>query len=379
MNNLIKSLEDIFTTLYKHPDRSNEISVVLKDTLNKYFPNATCSRVFVSKANDCNPYVVSVIPYMPVGNILETDLLTKYDVDIDLNSFSGVHRNGCFDLCEIVAWFMHELYSNILTDTTLIRYKKLLIKYYDTKNSSIMNTIKSFGLLHRIGIFSRTEKEYINGSDNESVISKILTELGLQNEWNSALAKYVCAMGGSNSIITKEYVDRVDRSQLRSFNELARKYSTYVLHYNNTDYETMIKYIVGATGSELIKFYCEKEPKRIIAFEEKDSFNIFDDRKLVRDTDTEDITYMMEKTSSELYNEFESIKLNYESVDTISDKLLYIVKLKDLYRQVSTKLEFAKEKDDSIEYLSMLKENITAYIDKLKKLDIDESKITMDM
>lgn len=376
MNTFIKSMNKLFISLQAHPEKSDEIAEMIKCTLNDSFNQITCKKVFISKGNDCDPYGITVIPNMPRCNILTVNSISEYDIDIDLDSFINKHNKNGFDSEELIAWLLHELYANVMTDETLLRYKKLLIKYYDTNNSSIMDTVRSLGRLLWIGIFSRTKKEYINEDADMSSMSLVNMTLftnELADSWNSALAKYVCNNDASYNILTDKYIDRMDRTQLREFNTLARKYSSYVLKYNNTDYSTMIKYIINTSNSELIKHYCEKEPDQMIIFKERDVYNIFNDRKLLlenADQTRANISLMKNISAAELQNMYTEYEIDINNVETASDKILLAVKLKDLITKLSEKILETELSDKEI--LSLLREKSMMLLDKLNKIDVDK-------
>ena len=375
----MKSMSKLFTSLKNHPEKDREIADLIKHTLNDEFSNIKCNRVFISHGNDYSPFVINVIPSLPKINILSINNITEYDIDIDLASFaSASNYNGMAD-DELVAWLYHELLANVITDETLLRYKKLLIKYYDSNNSAIMDTIKTFGRLLWIGIFSRTRKDYIKDDEIVNGVNAMIQEAGLDDSWNTALAKYICLMGGDASIITDEYISRMDKTQLREFNTLARKYSAYVFKYNNTDYSTMIKYIISSTNSQLVKYYCEKEPDQMIVFKEKDVYNLFDDRRLLlEDSESPEIDPMLRNTitATELQNKFNEYSLDIDEVKTASDKIKLGAEIHDLIKQISDKILTA---DYDVSGLSLLKEKSNMLLDKLNKIDVDKTLSTIEI
>ena len=158
MKTFIKSMSQLLDSLREHPERCKEIAEMIKTALNTTFTDISCKKVFISHGNDCNPYVVTVIPNIPRDNILLISNIKNYDIDIDLDSLFKLHKSNGFYSHEIVAWLIHELLANVITDETLLRDKKLLVKYYDTNNTFILDAIRSIGRLLWIGIFSRTKK-----------------------------------------------------------------------------------------------------------------------------------------------------------------------------------------------------------------------------
>lgn len=377
LKQFIESMMKLLGSLHNHPEKDKEIAEMIKKTLNTSFDNIRCKKVFISKGSECNPYVVSVIPNIPSINILEVSNITDYDIDIDLDSFANGHNyNGLTDM-EVVAWMVHELLANVITDETLIRYKKLLVRYYDTNNSTVMDVIKSLGRLLWIGIFSRTKKDYIDEEDSpsNSSVNMTLCEYGLADYWNSALAKYVCNIGGTCNILCDDYITRMDKNQLREFNRLARKYSSYVLKYNNTDYSTMIKYIISSSNSELVKYYTEKEPEQLIVFKEKDIYNIFDDRKLLLEDvefvgNIDRVPLLRTKTAEELNSEYRDLEIDVDNIEKMSDKINLAVRIRDFVNEVSKKI--LEDDPYTTESLSLLREKSMNLLDKLDKIDVDE-------
>lgn len=375
------SMRKLFIALQAHPEREKEIAEMIKSTLNTYFSNTTCDKVFVSKGNECNPFGISVIPVMPKENILKVNNISTYDIDIDLDSFVNGHNYNGFDADELIAWLVHELAANVFTDETLLRYKKLLIKYYDTNNSSIMDAIRSFGKLLWIGIFSRTKKSYIDEDNtlNTSPVNATLIEFGLGDSWDCALTKYICNIGGTNNVLSDEYLERMDKTQLREFNELARKYSSYVLKYNNTDYSTMINYIINSTNSKLVEYYTKNEPDQIIMFKEKDIYNIFDDRRLLLEEAevSDNVSLLATKSAANLQSDFDNLLIDSNNIETASDKIRIAVQLKDLINNISEKILSTNEYD--ISSLSLLREKAMSLLEKLKKSDFNEQLSILDI
>lgn len=381
MNKFVNEMGNIFYTLFKHPERDEEISEIIKETLNNEFLNKYdigCKKVFISKGNDSNPYVISVIPTMPNNNILNHKFLKTYDIDIDFDNFIDTHNYNGFNAEELSAWLIHEIAANLITDTTLLRYKKLLIKYYDTNNSSIMNTISSLGILLWIGIFSRTKKEFVEETNIGGEVDAILQTYDVIDDWNNALMKYVCNIGGTYEALSDEYILRMDKTHLRKFNELARKYSAYVIKYNNTDYSTMAKYLISTTNSKLIKYYIEKEPQQMVIFKEKDVYNLFDDRKLLLEdaenekNGTDKIDLFKEKTAAEIVNEYNELELDVNNVTCMSDKLLVSVRLKDLLTAINKRLLEDNTNYSDPSSLSFIREKVNELIHKLNSTDLDE-------
>lgn len=379
MKSFVNIMDKLFDSLRMHPDKDHEIAELIKHTLNENLPGTTCKRVFISHGNDCSPYIINVIPNMPKTNIFQAKNIIEYDIDIDMDSFETNNRYNGMTNMELIAWLYHELLANVITDETLLRYKRLLIKFYDVNNSAVMDTIKTFGKLLWIGIFSRTSKDYIKDEYTTNAINHMLAELELDDVWNSALAKYICITGGDPTIINDEYVNRMDRTQLREFNKLARRYASYTFKYNNTDYSTMIKYVIGMTNSKLVKYYCEKEPDQMIIFKEKDVYNLFNDRKLLLEN-VEDIVVdpMLKITSNaaELQAKYNRYVLDVNDIETTSDKLKLCGNIHDLILEISDKLL-------SVDYdttgLSNLKEKSIILLDKVNKMSVNTHLSSIEM
>lgn len=336
MNNTINTLNNIFAKLKERPDKSDDISKLIRDNLNSMFEDEEikCNKVFISEGNGSNPFYVSVIPNRPDSKILKKKFLKEYDIDIDLSSFESNYNKNGFTVNEMTAWLIHELASNILTDETFLRFKKLIVKYYDTKNGTILDTIDAYGTMLWIGVFSRTKMDF---SDKLTNVNIILNKFGLSEYWESALLKYISSNGGDSSIITDEYIDRMDRVQLRKFNELARKYASYSLKYNNTDYSTMVKYIINSTKSELVKYYISKEPQSVPTYAEKMVYVLFDDTKLLLEAIGNEEDIYSEIKIVDIAKKLEELTLDINNIKSESDKLLCSAKLKELSKIVDYK------------------------------------------
>ena len=336
MNNTINTLNNIFAKLKERPDKSDDISKLIRDNLNSMFEDEEikCNKVFISEGNGSNPFYVSVIPNRPDSKILKKKFLKEYDIDIDLSSFESNYNKNGFTVNEMTAWLIHELASNILTDETFLRFKKLIVKYYDTKNGTILDTIDAYGAMLWIGVFSRTKMDF---SDKLTNVNIILNKFGLSEYWESALFKYISSNGGDSSIITDEYIDRMDRVQLRKFNELARKYASYSLKYNNTDYSTMVKYIINSTKSELVKYYISKEPQSVPTYAEKMVYVLFDDTKLLLEAIGNEEDIYSEIKIVDILDKLEELTLDINNIKSESDKLLCSAKLKELSKIIDYK------------------------------------------
>lgn len=336
MNNTINTLNNIFAKLKERPDKSDDISKLIRDNLNSMFEDEEikCNKVFISEGNGSNPFYVSVIPNRPDSKILKKKFLKEYDIDIDLSSFESNYNKNGFTVNEMTAWLIHELASNILTDETFLRFKKLIVKYYDTKNGTILDTIDAYGTMLWIGVFSRTKMDF---SDKLTNVNIILNKFGLSEYWESALFKYISSNGGDSSIITDEYIDRMDRVQLRKFNELARKYASYSLKYNNTDYSTMVKYIINSTKSELVKYYISKEPQSVPTYAEKMVYVLFDDTKLLLEAIGNEEDIYSEIKIVDILDKLEELTLDINNIKSESDKLLCSAKLKELSKIIDYK------------------------------------------
>ena len=336
MNNTINTLNNIFAKLKERPDKSDDISKLIRDNLNSMFEDEEikCNKVFISEGNGSNPFYVSVIPNRPDNKILKKKFLKEYDIDIDLSSFESNYNKNGFTVNEMTAWLIHELASNILIDETFLRFKKLIVKYYDTKNGTILDTIDAYGTMLWIGVFSRTKMDF---SDKLTNVNIILNKFGLSEYWESALLKYISSNGGDSSIITDEYINRMDRVQLRKFNELARKYASYSLKYNNTDYSTMVKYIINSTKSELVKYYISKEPQSVPTYAEKMVYVLFDDTKLLLEAIGNEEDIYSEIKIVRIAKKLEELTLDINNIKSESDKLLCSAKLKELSKIVDYK------------------------------------------
>ena len=336
MNNTINTLNNIFAKLKERPDKSDDISKLIRDNLNSMFEGEEikCNKVFISEGNGSNPFYVSVIPNRPDSKILKKKFLKEYDIDIDLSSFESNYNKNGFTVNEMTAWLIHELASNILTDETFLRFKKLIVKYYDTKNGTILDTIDAYGTMLWIGVFSRTKMDF---SDKLTNVNIILNKFGLSEYCESALFKYISSNGGDSSIITDEYIDRMDRVQLRKFNELARKYTSYSLKYNNTDYSTMVKYIINSTKSELVKYYISKEPQSVPTYAEKMVYVLFDDTKLLLEAIGNEEDIYSEIKIVDILDKLEELTLDINNIKSESDKLLCSAKLKELSKIIDYK------------------------------------------
>ena len=74
MVKLVETLKDLFLAIKKYPDRYNELAAMIKDTLNNSFENKIiCEKVFICKGADDYKEPLTVIPIMPVSEILEID------------------------------------------------------------------------------------------------------------------------------------------------------------------------------------------------------------------------------------------------------------------------------------------------------------------
>lgn len=373
IENIIKIFKRLSENLNNSNEIQNEMSLLIKDNLNEVFgEKIKCNRVFISQGNGTDPYFISVIPKKPASKILKTKFLEEYDIDIDLSSFISNYNKKGLTAKEMVAWLLHELFANVLTDDTLIRFKKLIVKYYDTKESTILDTIDTYGMMLWIGVFSRTRKIF-SKDDTTDKVTILLKQYDISDDWDSALTKYISSMGGDISKLTEEYTNNMDKIQLRKFNELARKYSSYSLKYNNAEYSTMINYLINTTKSELIKHYLSKEPTSVPVHPEKMVYVLFDDTKILYESvgeESSEVDLYKEINASQILKNMELLKQEVNNIESESDKLLAIAKLKELSRLVDSKYEDAS--NESKELYQKIKYDTEELIDIIKNKEVSE-------
>ena len=336
MVNLIDTFKEILLAIKQYPERYNELAEMTKETLNNGFDNKIiCEKVFITKGNDEYKEPITVIPIMPVSDILDVDTIKYYDLEINISNLSDTD----YSVEEYIAWLIHELCENVITDVTLTRFKKMLICKYNQNEPAIKSVIRNIGYLVWIGVFSRTAKEPIDSMTND-FFSNYLKTNDLDNfidSWNSALVKYVSKNGGDYKVLTNNYLKYKDNSDFLTFNRLARKYSSFAIKYNDTDYSTFVKYLVAGVNSELLKYYITREPKHLALFKEKEIFNVFNDNKILYESAE---TELLEGRKTRNYiNEFSELALDVDNVITTSDKIRTAVKLKDFSVDISKALE----------------------------------------
>lgn len=380
MRKFITTMEVLINSLKEHPEKDHELGELIRQCLNKYFPKCRCDRVFITKNNDCNHYIANVIPKIESGNTKATD----YDIDIDLSSLSIQDESVSISAIEMVTWIYHELLANVITDETLLRYKKLIIKFQNPNNRKTIDINGYYGTLARISIFSRTAKEYIEDIHMSSGVNFMIASTGLEDNWNSVLDKYINMNGGNPTIISEDHVDRMDKTNIREFNKLARRYGTDVVRVKNTDYATMIKYIIASTKSELVKAYCEEEPHSIFFCHEANSFTLFDDNRLLKDDQynaTINKTVNNIVSTTDLRNKFDKYVIDADNINTAMEKIALCANIHNLIIQISDKITEYTSSVSSVPYdtsvLTDLKMRCNDLLEKVKKLDLDH-KISVD-
>ena len=336
MINLIDTFKELLLAIKQYPERYNELAEMVKDTLNNEFDNKiVCEKVFITKGADEYKEPLTVIPIMPVSDILEIDTIKYYDLEINISNLS----EESYTVEEYISWLLHEICENIITDKTLTRFKKMLISKYNQNEPAIKSVIRNIGYLVWIGVFSRTEKEPIDSMSNDFFSNYLKTNAldYLVDSWNSALTRYVSKNGGDYKVLTNEYIKYKDNSDFLTFNRLARRYSSYAFKYNDTDYNTFVKYLVSGVKSELLKYYITREPKHLALFKEKEIFNVFNDNKILYESAE---TKLLEGSKTRNYiNEYSELALDVDNVITTSDKIRTAVKLKDFSVAISKALE----------------------------------------
>ena len=189
MINLIDTFKELLLAIKQYPERYNELAEMVKATLNNGFDNKIiCEKVFISKGNDEYTEPLTVIPVMPVSDILEIDTIKYYDLEINISNLSEDN----YTVEEYISWLIHELCENIITDKTLTRFKKMLISKYNQNEPAIKSVVRNIGYLVWAGVFSRTAKESIDSMIND-FFSNYLKNNSLDyliDSWNSALNKY---------------------------------------------------------------------------------------------------------------------------------------------------------------------------------------------
>ena len=215
----------------------------------------------------------------------------------------------------------------------------MLISKYNQNEPAIKSVIRNIGYLVWIGVFSRTAKEPIDSMTNDFFSNYLKTNSleYLIDSWNSALNKFVSKNGGDHKVLTKEYLTYKDNSDFLTFNKLARRYSSYAIKYNDTDYATFTKYLISGVNSELLKYYITREPKHLALFKEREIFNVFNDNKILYESAE---TELLEGSKSRNYiNEFSELALDVDNVITTSDKIKTAIKLKDFSVSITKALE----------------------------------------
>lgn len=396
MKTFISNITNVFAELIKNPDAAGDCAVRLQDLLNAAFGDeqktmtpVECKNVYISRNNSNDPFYAIVIPEMPVtgDSILTIDYIYRYDVDIDLDNVISKYNNCGFTAEELAAWLVHELYANIFTDITFTRYKKLLIHYYDVRNKAITTSHNNLGYMSWFGVFGNTKKDIITDSTSDAV-SDNLRLYGLADNWNSALKKFIFATGGDWSIITNGYIEQADKACLEQFNKLARKYTAYCVKYANPDWKTLVKYLTTKVGSECLKNYVSKEPEHIAVIPEKDVNDIFDSRRLLRESyEAESLSIDLDAsvpqthenplkivkdyskmTNADIFAEISELELDTQNVYTLSEKLLVAAKLKDFLRTLQDRIG----DDPTNENLLSLKEKAYQLSNRLVATDVSE-------
>lgn len=365
MNQLIEYLSRFFISLYENPDKSNEICELLRDFINKTInkdtnTNITCKNVFVSKNSSDDKYYIAIIPIIePSTKLLSTEKFNEFDVDINLSSFITSYNNG-LTVDELVAWFMHELFANVITDTTLLRFKRMLVKIYDINNSNILYTVKSIGTLLNFGIFSRTKKDFIENSVTRTAVSDFIMQYELNDSWDNALRKYIRMSGGSYDILMDSNIEHLDKNQFMQFNKLARKYGTKSIRYATSDYDRYINYVISLTGSELIKYYALKEPANLLLFNEEDQYNIFNDNKIMMESSSE--------YDQPISTQIEMLNIDFNNIRNDSDKLLMAARIRDLV----IKINEALENNPTDDHYQLMYDKVMNMGENLSKIDIPD-------
>ena len=111
MVNLINTFKEILLAIKQYPERYNELAEMTKETLNNGFNNKIiCEKVFITKGNDEYKEPITVIPVMPVSDILEIDTIKYYDLEINISNLSETD----YSVEEYIAWLIHELCENVI-------------------------------------------------------------------------------------------------------------------------------------------------------------------------------------------------------------------------------------------------------------------------
>jgi hypothetical protein len=264
--------------------------------------------------------------YVDIDNVMRSKFLYKFRVDVDMNCFMTNYNKNGLTVDEFVAWFMHELFANVITDDTLLHYKKLIINNYDLKLNGMTGAINTYGDILWYGIFANTDKKF---SNINSSVNSLLECYDLASLWDEALKKYVSMTGGDVYILSDDHLNYIHTGQIRVFNTIVRKYGTIGVKYNNMDWSIYSNYISSLTHSKLLKSIISEEPRLEPIFDSKNIFSIFKDEDAFLENTT--ILEAYDDCSPDtIYFKAQELVNDANGIETQSDKLLIQSRIHDL-------------------------------------------------
>lgn len=360
-----KSLVGILERLKEDQSKKDEYVQIMIKFINSlikvngderdYNDTFTCTEIFISRGSS-DDFVVSVIPEMKFDNILDRRFLNSYKIDINVNALVSSYSPE-----DIAVLIVHDILANIVTDETLLRLKKLLVKYYDTNNDTLINTIKVYGPVAWCGIFGNTDKL-------SEKIKLILDEFGLLERYTMTLNKFKSVTHTTNKDLMDDAILRSDKIYLLQWNKIARRYATDTFLYNDNRYDIYANNIRAATGSDLLYSMIKTRPIHDMVFREKESFTLYNDQKLLYESaEIEDMSYPA------MQSKLKSIKEEMINCEDESCQLLQATKLKDMIKEVDAKIESITR--DRLQVWYELKDEINKTLQSVIKQEAPSAQI----
>lgn len=274
----LNKINNIFRCIMDNPNEITAELNSLKEVLETSItPNHTISTIKTSKPS--SPFLSLAIPDKYIVPFNDIQSCKSYNVDIDLSLLVNHKVHGTTPEM-YTAWLLHEIFHNILTTTTMTRFKMLLmsnvkpdmIRFYQTE------IMKPVGTYIWLDIFSRTVKDIIKPHNIAWGADQELVNLDIHEDWNLALTLFLKNNGGNIQLLSMDQMEREDRSSLALTNHLIKEHNAIGREFvyssdRKRKFNSLRKYVIKLMGSSLFASAFENDYKNL--------FNMAEDRASV--------------------------------------------------------------------------------------------------
>jgi hypothetical protein len=379
MRDYIDKIKQLFDMMKARPERQDELDLMLIELLKQITRDNKCLGILHSRPSN-DSFILSVVPlkYELITNT--KNVPTGYYIDMDLNAIQRRKELGGLSSSELTAWLIHELAHNILTSTTRLRIQMLVLSATGENNRNSYPKVFRSDISSYFwwDIHNRTYKEMVTEAGIKYEADRLLLELGINDDWNSALSKYIDGIGGNSFHVSEEYNDRLDKAAVKMLNELIRENFTNRKMAYSTDIARMgriKKYVSQNKTSTLLTkmLNLEENPMSSLPTDEVKSFVVFDDSLLNHnikqyDDEPEALNESILPTFfnyNHMLRSIDKVRFEMEDIRTIDDKISIMFEIRDYLEKVEREMK-RKPNDENLKDLKAALELMLVDLKKLK-------------